>query len=571
MRLPLGRGKAPAVTNQPGSVPRPSAAYDDSACLAHPVPKGLPNMPAPSRVVRILHLAQDPNETLLLHGLLEAEGLECTIDQVADAQGFADAVRAGELDLVVADLPLPWAEAQTDLAELQRRHPEWPVIFRWGESGTWSVEEPGAQLARAMQKALAGVPVRAQNEAERRALLDRLVHQQDVLLRLSQRPNGDFPEFVHEVTETLSALLDVERVSVWESDLARTSLRCLDLFVRSRRSHEEGQVLRQFPRYARALDSALSVAAHDARSDPRTSEFRDSYLVPMGISSMLDAPIRRGGTVTGVVCIEHVGAPRHWTLLDQCAATGAANLLARACEVRDRRALEERVRQGERLEAIGHVAARVAHDFGNRLTAIGGMADIAASELPGDAPAREPLRRIHEEVEKASQLVRQLLALGRPPHAGESEAVASVDLSAVIARLLPVVRGVVGSSVRVEFEGAGAPLPVRIDPRDVEHVLLNLASNARDAMPHGGTLRLETQAVPATRVVRLVVADEGVGISEQARRHLFEPFYTTKPGGLGTGLGLASVHDVVRRAGGEIQVRSAPGMGTRFEILLPMA
>ncbi len=526
----------------------------------------------------VLHVSDDPSGSLLLREQLAAHGLGFEILRCCDLPSFREAIATGAFRLIVVDLPLPRDLAADELARVQSGHPEWPVVFRWGEGGTWTVEESSEQLARAVQRSLDLDPARPQTEAERRNVLGQVVRQQELLLRLAKLETHDLQAVLREVTKSVARLMNVERVSVWEFDPSHSALKCLDLFQRTGAAHTLGQVLTGFPRYRSALETSLQIAAHDARADPRTSEFLKEYLVPLGITSMLDAPIRCAGKVEGVVCLEHVGAPRVWTVHDQCAAAGIASLLSRVFAERNRRALEERIRQGEKMEAIGRLAAHVAHDFANRLTSIGSLASLLGGRSSLGREERHTLDLLNQEIEKTMKLVRQLLALGRTSEADPTQ-VRVVELGACVKSMLPTLRSVAGQGIELELVTYDDHLPVRIEADALEQILLNLASNAKDGMPQGGKCSIEIgcgrildEHGKGDRVAAsLVFTDTGKGLTAEARRRLFEPFFTTKEGRRGSGLGLTTVYEVVRSHQGQISVSSEIGKGTRFEILLPLA
>ncbi len=264
---------------------------------------------------------------------------------------------------------------------------------------------------------------------------------------------------------------------------------------------------------------------------------------------------------------------------------GAPRLVVAVRDISDRRkaeaervALQRRLDEGQRLEAIGRLAGGVAHDFNNLLTPILGEAEAALEVLGLDHPVAPELRSILEAAGRAGTLTRQLLAFGRRQVLQER----LVDLNAEVTALHAMLRRVIGEDVRVDLALAAEPVVVLADPAQVQQVLLNLAVNARDAMPSGGVLTLATRVVPAAGPaaagaaaprdqVELTVADTGVGMTEEVRARIFEPFFTTKGAGKGTGLGLATVLGVVQQHGGTVEVRSAPGQGTVFRLLLPRA
>jgi PAS domain S-box-containing protein len=233
----------------------------------------------------------------------------------------------------------------------------------------------------------------------------------------------------------------------------------------------------------------------------------------------------------------------------------------------ERDALAERLRQAQKLEAIGRLAGGVAHDFNNLLTVIMGCTSALKESLAaGDAPALDDVEQIDEASQRARDLTRQLLAFARR----QPVAPVALDLNQVVRGSAKLLRQLVTEVVRLEVTLAPDLGPVRADVSQLEQVLLNLAVNARDAMPEGGTLAIATDNVGGDQV-RLRVRDTGVGMTPDVRGRLFEPFFTTKGVGMGTGLGLATVHGIVSQAGGHIEVESAPGAGTTMQLFFPRA
>jgi two-component system cell cycle sensor histidine kinase/response regulator CckA len=256
---------------------------------------------------------------------------------------------------------------------------------------------------------------------------------------------------------------------------------------------------------------------------------------------------------------------------------GREAALVLAHDVTDRRRLEERLTQAEKMEAIGRLAGGVAHDFNNLLTVISGYASILRRQV-GE---REELAEIAHAAEQASSLTRQLLAFSRRQVLNPRV----LDLNEIVTGMEPMVGRIIGDDVQLAVRVCAGSALVEADHAQLERVVLNLAANARDAMPQGGRLTIETSHVdldqdavaahgegrPGPHVV-LAVSDSGAGMSEDVRRHLFEPFFTTKGGsGGGTGLGLATVFGVVKQSGGAIYVYTEPGHGTTFKIYFPAA
>jgi two-component system, cell cycle sensor histidine kinase and response regulator CckA len=236
-------------------------------------------------------------------------------------------------------------------------------------------------------------------------------------------------------------------------------------------------------------------------------------------------------------------------------------------DVTERAGLEEALRRAQRLEALGRLAGGVAHDVNNMLTVIAGYAQIARSYVGGGRGA-EALDEVGSATKRVQGLTRQLLAFARR----QSVEPASLDLAEVMDSLLPMLRSLVGGAVRLTFEAAPSVPPVRADRAQIEQVVVNLVVNARDAMPDGGEVVLALRTEGDTVV--LEVADTGEGMSRDTAEQIFEPFFSTKDAatsehGGGTGLGLAIVHGAVSQAGGEIEVHSTQGDGTRFVVWLP--
>jgi PAS domain S-box-containing protein len=240
------------------------------------------------------------------------------------------------------------------------------------------------------------------------------------------------------------------------------------------------------------------------------------------------------------------------------------------------RAGEARVQAAQRIELVGQLAGGIAHDFNNLLTVIMGHADLLLHDAT-DPEERGQVRQIAEAARRASWLTQQLLAYGRRTMLSP----VVLDLNDLIRRTVPLVTGTVGEAIAVRLAIAPEELRVQADPSQLERVLLNLAINARDAMPDGGTLEIATgktvvtageaqeRGVAPGRYARLSVTDTGVGMTPEVRSRLFEPFFTTKPVGHGTGLGLAAVYGVVHQSDGFIDVATAPGRGTTFTVCLP--
>ncbi len=231
------------------------------------------------------------------------------------------------------------------------------------------------------------------------------------------------------------------------------------------------------------------------------------------------------------------------------------------------------------MEAVGRLTGGIAHDFNNVLTAISGFSSMALAKTPEDSPIREAILEVVKAGERASQLTRQLLDFSRK----QVPTPRTLDLNLVVQGISTMIRRIIGEDIALTLRLEGELPRIKMDPSQLEQVILNLAVNARDAMPNGGELLIETGKVffdsevseggdrmcPGEYVL-LAVSDNGVGMSPEVKEHLFEPFFTTKDFSRGTGLGLAMVHGIVKQAGGHILLESEPERGSTFKLYFPI-
>jgi signal transduction histidine kinase/CheY-like chemotaxis protein len=250
-------------------------------------------------------------------------------------------------------------------------------------------------------------------------------------------------------------------------------------------------------------------------------------------------------------------------------------------EIAQRERLEEELRLSNKMEALGRMAGGLAHDFNNLFTTIGVYSEFLLQGLPQDSELRSEAEQIQRTTRQASSLTRQLLTLSRR---GFVETTV-FELNEVIGEVIPVLERILGEDVELSCRLAERPIFLQANRGQIEQVLLNLVINARDAMPRGGNLQLETWTCSAEDLpfadpgdeprepeyLALAVADDGIGMDAETRARAFEPFFTTKAGDRGTGLGLSIVYGIVRQSGGQLRLLSAPAKGTRFEIYWPVA
>jgi two-component system cell cycle sensor histidine kinase/response regulator CckA len=513
----------------------------------------------------------------------------------------------------------------------------------------------------------------------------------------------DLQAAFRRITEVDATTLDVARSSIWRFNEARTSIACVDLYEYPAGRHSSGTELLavDYPTYFRALAGTPVLAVDDARADPRTREFNDSYLIPLGITSLMDAPIHVGGVIEGVLCREHVGPPRHWTTEETTFAVGVANLVSLALarferaraeaamrlqsaalnaasdavaitdrlgtiewvnvafteitgytldeaigrnprdlvksgvqdqahytrlwdtvltgqvwrgeminrrkdghlfpveltitpirdddggiehfiavqrDLSEEKRLEAQFLQAQKMETVGRLAGGIAHDFNNLLTVINGTVDLLAMNMQVSDPLYADLQQIKVAGTRAASLTRQLLAFSRK----QIMSLEALNLGTMVADWRGMLQRLIGEDIDLVVAPAAHTGIVRVHPSQIEQVLMNLAVNARDAMPDGGTLTIETRDVGIDRAsasmyvdappgdyVMLSVADTGVGMDATTRAQIFEPFFTTKEPGKGTGLGLTTVFGIVKQSGGGLSVDRDPGIGSTFWLYVP--
>lgn len=400
------------------------------------------------------------------------------------------------------------------------------------------------------------------------------------LARLHASPESRLRDLWLQLAELAARTLNVERVGVWILVDDDRALRCRYLLQFSNQQVFQGAVLRaqDFPSYFQALKQHRTIAAEDAPSAATTNELRASYLEPLGITSLLDAPIYIGGKVAGVVCHEHIGAPRTWNEGESDFAAAVADTIARVYGEYEHRhaetALESYQRhlmELHRMEALGRMAAGVAHDFRGIVSIALGFTELLR-RTPNLAPqADHYAQRVVDALQRGQSLTQEIMSFGKD----DPIAPRVLDIGTALSKCAQMFRVLLGSSIRLRIRGSGTVSRVFMDASQFERMMLNLALNARDAMPSGGSLDVDYEDAVVgdeddehATYVAIYVRDTGVGMDEQTRLNAFKPFFTTK-GDRGTGLGLVIVDQIVSRAGGRVKIDSEIGRGTTIQIYLP--
>ncbi|MBE2286310.1 MAG: PAS domain S-box protein [Prosthecobacter sp.] len=541
-------------------------------------------------------------------------------------------------------------------------------------------------------------------EAEERLLLRSKRHEKRHaaiarLMRGGVLQAGSLDEAFRVIAAEIAHVAEVERVSIWRYSPERDAIVCQELFEATPGSHATGLRLpaAAYPAYFRAMEENELISASDACRDPRTCEFADNYLQPLGITSMLDAPLHAGGALVGVLCQEHVGSRREWTAEDQSFALSMANFISlvmsqwehrqieetlrqqaslldkandailvrdldhtitywnkgaedlygwtaaeavgrKACDllyqdatpfhqkfqrlmidgewkgevrqmtktghevvvegswtlvrdaadrpkcilainkdVTEKKRLEDQMIRAQRMDSIGTLAGGIAHDLNNVLTPILMSVDLLKRRI-NDEASRDTLRVIASSAQRGAEMLSQVLSFARGME-GQSM---PVSISRLLNDLGRIVQDTFPKNIDLHLQTPPDEWMLSGDATQIHQVLLNLCVNARDAMPAGGKLTVDTTLVMidsqyATMNIEaregphivIGVEDEGVGIAQDVPPKIFDPFFTTKPPGKGTGLGLSTSLAIVKSHGGFVRVRSEPGHGTRFTVYLP--
>ena len=488
-----------------------------------------PLPPAGRRVVRILHVEDSPLDVDMVREALLAEGVECEITTVETAEAYRAALQRGAFDLIVCDYALPSFHGGEALEIARLSRPEIPFVFFSGTIGEERAVEAlknGAtdyvlkdnlpRLPSAVRRALDEARERAARRRAQEALRDSEVRYR----RLFER----------------------NLAGVFRSTLSGRILECNQAFARifGYERPEELVDLHASDLYLKAEDRAAFVER--IRAERTLVGYEAAFR-------------RRDGSL--VWTLENV------TLVETDGGGEPELLEGTMIDITERKKLEEQFRQAQKMEAIGRLAGGVAHDFNNLLTAILGYSDLLGASLSTNNPLRDEVEGIRHAAERASSLTRQLLAFSRT----QVLVIETVDLNALVRDMEKMLRRVIGEDVEIRTSCEPELGKVRADRGQLEQVLVNLVINARDAMPAGGPITIETRN--AGRTVTLSVSDEGNGMDPETISHIFEPFYTTKEKGKGTGLGLATVYGIVEQSGGRIEVSSQVGRGSEFRVHLP--
>ncbi|MBA2356436.1 MAG: response regulator [Acidobacteria bacterium] len=554
-------GLTPGTTSNPGSTSTNASrtssdtrrAGEQPSLFDHDDESGADVRPVPPRSIRLLLAEDSLDDAWLVQRHLERGGLVPDILRVQDADGLRGALEGGRWDLVIVDDAMPGFSGLEAIRLIRAHCPSLPCVML---SGTVT-EESAAEAMRL-----------GANDYLVKGNLTRLVPAVERELRESanraERRRAERALAASEERTRLIIQQALDAVVSFATDglITEWNLRAEELFGRSR-----AEVI------GRPFEDVVLAAVHRIEFVQALAD---------GFTSSPTLGLKRRVEVTGAHRDGHaVSLELSLVPVPSSAGLYFSAFLRDLTERRDaeakRASLEAQLRQSQKMEAIGKLAGGVAHDFNNLLTVIQGQASMVESGMLAADEVLPAVRAIGEAADKAADLTRQLLAFSRR----QVVQLAPSDLNELVADLGKLLRRLIGADVQLHTVLAPGSVHIKADTGMIEQVLMNLAVNARDAMPQGGSLIVSTSIVQATppatagsspghgQYARVSVEDSGVGIASEHLPHIFEPFYTTKDKARSTGLGLATVFGIVEQHHGWVDVVTQIGSGTTFSVYLP--
>lgn len=517
--------------------------------------------------LKILILEDNPHDEELVRRALSKAGLSFTARAARTQRDFEGSLKDFAPDIVLLDYAVPGFGGLLGLKTVQEKLPEVPCVIVSGsldeETAAGCIKSGAVDYVlknnlHRLPPAIRGALEKSRITREHRLVQERLAKINACFLSFG----ADSVENINRLTGLCGEIMEAESAVYNRVDPKLVSAvgqwRLPSDF--NPIGKPEGRIC---PKVLADGQSRLFVVRDLPNgTEAQSPEARHGFLTYVAHAVMNDgAPV---GALCALYRRDFVPSGSHERAMGiVAAAIGVEEQRLRA--EKERESLSDELRQSHKMEAIGRLAGGVAHDFNNALTAIKGHCEFLLLDHTQPDQERDDLLQINKAADYAASLTRQLLAFSRRQILSPK----IVNLNETVKDVSKLLHRTLGENVRLSTLLAEGLNPVRVDPGQLEQILMNLAINARDAMPEGGRLTIETGA--AERMVFLRVVDTGIGMDAETLKHIFEPFFTTKEIGKGTGLGLPTVYGIVKQSGGEVDVVSAPGQGTAFTVSLPAA
>ncbi len=409
----------------------------------------------------------------------------------------------------------------------------------------------------------------------------------DVSIRCIDLPSSKTDSVINEALHGIMSITGVDRSYVFLLDEKHKTMdntyECCAPGIIPQKENLQGLAWDAFPWWLSRLRRFETIEIPRVSDLPPEAASEKKIIEGLDSRSVIAVPVIWQREIRGFLGFDSIRSERTWTDEDRQILRTLANLFSIIFERKrteeQGRSMQEQLYQAQKLESIGRLAGGVAHDFNNLLLIILGYLEMLLQDLPMDHPHHEPLQEMHKAAIKARDLTRQLLAFSRK----QILEMKTVDINDLVRRFEKLLRRVIGEDIELRLSLANKVLPVKADAVQLEQVLMNMAVNARDAMPDGGNLTIETadvflddnyaaekSGITPGAFVMIAVSDTGAGMDHETLNRVFEPFFTTKDIEKGSGLGLATSYGIVKQHNGNIWIYSEPGQGTTFKIYLPL-
>ncbi len=508
------------------------------------------------------------------------EGLPDIVLMDIVLQGKMDGIETAEVIYSKFDVPVIYLTAHGEESTFERAKKTFPygyVIKPFSNDDIKKTIEMAIYKLRfeikrkkLVKKLRSEISERKCAEESLRTRTEIIINQQKKLLELSKQDYSNLVSVLKRITAVDAETLNVERVSIWVLNKEHTTLSCKGFYSMSNEFNNNERVFcsKDYPKYFEALNASRTISATDACNDPRTSEFSREYS-KLGITSILDVPIRLRGKITGIVCHDHTGDMREWTREEQDFAASISDLVSLALETNERQRIEEMLLQSEKLKAMGVITSGIAHEFNNILAIISGNIQLMEIKYKNHERLIDTLKTIRMVTDDGYEISKRMLkfteikknTIGFVPCDVRDLIVHAVEYTAHKWKNMAQANGI---NYRIDKKGMRDVPSILCNPTELREVFVIIINNALDAMPDGGCISFSTWS---TRdMVFISIADTGEGMSEEVKKNIFDPFFTTKLP-IGSGLGMSTAYGIITGHGGNIEVESERGQGATFTLL----